>query len=513
MTLVVKHSVVTGAPADSTALVDGPAWDANHALTGTADSSQLNGNVVQAVTNDTNINGSILAQTLTLSWSGTLAAGRLNANVVQAVINDTNIQGSISAQTLTFSWAGTLAASRGGFGADVSAQSGVPLFSTGVPTFTGTTGSGNFVRATSPTLVTPALGTPASGVLTNCTAFTLTTTGTSGAATYSAGTLNIPQYAGGVTSVNGQTGALVIPVLPGGRLTLTSGTPVMVTSVSGATTVYYTAYAGSYVPIYDGTNFIPTLITGNEISLVTTDATKSPAAVAATSYYDVFVWNDSGTLRVSRGPAWTNSTTRSAGTALTLVNGIYLNSLSITNGPAASRGTYVGTIGSNGSSTIDFIYPAVSTNGTAGVFNVWNCYNRVDVAGVCGMSAVSWTYNVANTWRAQNASTTFNISLLRGLNEDGISVNLLAQSQPPSGVNCACGIGLDSTTAATGRMMYVQSSATQLLNMTAYYDGPPGLGFHTFYALEQINAATVSTFYGSGGVNYIQTGLGIRFRA
>lgn len=37
------------------------------------------------------------------------------------------------------------------------------------------TGSGGLVRATSPTLVTPALGTPASGVLTNCTGLPLTT--------------------------------------------------------------------------------------------------------------------------------------------------------------------------------------------------------------------------------------------------------------------------------------------------------------------------------------------------
>ena len=37
------------------------------------------------------------------------------------------------------------------------------------------TGSGGFVRATSPTLVTPNLGTPASGTLTNCTGLPLTT--------------------------------------------------------------------------------------------------------------------------------------------------------------------------------------------------------------------------------------------------------------------------------------------------------------------------------------------------
>jgi hypothetical protein len=497
MTLTVTHASLTGAAANPDVLVDGPKWDANHTITGSVDATQM-----PALTGDVTTSAGSTATTLATVNSNVGTFGSAT-QTVQVTFNAKGLATAASNVTVT------------------PAIGSVTGLGTGVSTFLATPSSANLRAALTDEVGTGAayfvggaLGTPASGTLTSCTAFTLTTTGTSGAATYSAGTLNIPQYAGGgVTSLNGQTGALIIPVLPGGRLTLTSGTPVMVSSVAGATTVYYTAYAGSYVPVYDGTNFVPTLITGGEISLATTDATKSPAAVAATSYYDVFVWSDSGTLRVSRGPAWTNATTRSAGTALTLVNGIYLNSVSITNGPAASRGTYVGTIGSNGSSTIDFIYPAISTSGTAGVFNVWNCYNRVDVAGVCGMSAVSWTYNVANVWRAQKASTTFNISVLRGLDEDGVSVNLLAQAQPPSGVNCACGIGLDSTTAATGRMMYVQSSVTQLLNMPAYYDGPPGLGFHTFYALELIDTATSSTFYGSGGVNYVQTGLGIRFRA
>ena len=43
----------------------------------------------------------------------------------------------------------------------------VPLATSGQPT-NGSTGSGNVVLATSPTLVTPLLGTPTSGVLTNC---------------------------------------------------------------------------------------------------------------------------------------------------------------------------------------------------------------------------------------------------------------------------------------------------------------------------------------------------------
>lgn len=53
---------------------------------------------------------------LTLGWSGTLAAARLNSNVVQAVSNDTNVTGSIAAQNLTLGWSGQLGITRGGTG-------------------------------------------------------------------------------------------------------------------------------------------------------------------------------------------------------------------------------------------------------------------------------------------------------------------------------------------------------------------------------------------------------------
>src|ERR1039457_5021229 len=73
----------------------------------------------------------------------------------------------------------------GGFGAPVTfgalATSGFP--GSGIPNSTGsawgasytTTGSGNVVLATSPTLVTPALGIPSSGTLTNATGLPLST--------------------------------------------------------------------------------------------------------------------------------------------------------------------------------------------------------------------------------------------------------------------------------------------------------------------------------------------------
>ena len=41
---------------------------------------------------------------------------------------------------------------------------------------------------------------------------------------------------------------------PQGRLTLQTGTPVMTTTQSAKTTIFYTPYVGNKTPIYDGTN-------------------------------------------------------------------------------------------------------------------------------------------------------------------------------------------------------------------------------------------------------------------
>lgn len=99
--------------------------------TGTLASGRLNSNVVQGVTNDTNITGSISTQNLTLGWSGTLASGRLNSNVVQSVANDTNVTGSITAQALTLGWTGQLAIARGGTGLSSFTAGDLPYYATG----------------------------------------------------------------------------------------------------------------------------------------------------------------------------------------------------------------------------------------------------------------------------------------------------------------------------------------------------------------------------------------------
>ena len=70
------------------------------------------------------------ATSLTMGWTGTLAAARLNSNVVQGVTNDTNVTGSISAQNLTLGWTGQLGLPRGGLNASLTASNGGIFYST-----------------------------------------------------------------------------------------------------------------------------------------------------------------------------------------------------------------------------------------------------------------------------------------------------------------------------------------------------------------------------------------------
>nr|WP_301293827.1 DUF2793 domain-containing protein [Nitrobacter winogradskyi] len=274
---------------------------------------------------------------------------------------------------------------------------------------------------------------------------------------------------------------------PQGRLTLQSGVPVMTTAQSSKTTLYYTPYVGNQIPIYDGTKAVPTNF--SELSTTTTDTTHNPAAIGAGEVHDWFVWNDGGTLRLCHGPAWSNSTTRSAGTALTRVSaGILVNAVAITSGPGSLQGTYVGTTTVNSISQFNFLPGTSASGGGFGYIGLWNAYNRRPAHFFVRDSTTNWSYTTA-AWRAANNSTANSIAFVRGLDEDGVEALYSLLAFATSGAaQIGIGIGLDETNAiaanATSFVSYYSLGGNNQGPGVATYSGHPGIGYHYLQAIE-----------------------------
>lgn len=310
----------------------------------------------------------------------------------------------------------------------------------------------------------------------------------------------------GITLVKGTNTQLaaamdLLTILPGGRLTLTTAVPVTTADVTGATTVYYTPHRHNRIAVYDGTRWL--WRTFSELSQATTDATKSPAAVAASKVYDVFVWLDGSTMRATRGPLWDSDTSRGTGAGkseLEFFEGRWVNAQAITNGPAARRGLYVGTIASDASSQI---------NDSLAKRDVWNTYWRVPRAMKVVDTTDSWNYTTA-TFRQARATTSNQLEYVVGLSEDRVEARVLAMATNSGGITVTTvGIGVDSTSVNSAIIFGGIAGNTSFnpFSNHADYRGTPGIGRHSLVWLEWSTASGTTTWYGDNNSVATQGGI------
>ena len=138
-------------------------------------------------------------------------------------------------------------------------STGVSGLATGVATFLATpssanlaaavtdeTGTGALVFATSPTFVTPLLGTPTSGTLTNCTGLPIST-GVSGLATGVATFLATPSSANLAAAITDETGTGALVFAGSPTFTTQITTPTVITTGAANTQKQYTANSGASV--------------------------------------------------------------------------------------------------------------------------------------------------------------------------------------------------------------------------------------------------------------------------
>ena len=274
--------------------------------------------------------------------------------------------------------------------------------------------------------------------------------------------------------------------LVGGRLTLTSGTSVTTADVTAAGTLYYAIHEHDKIALYDGTRWKMYTFTERSLALTVTSGKN----------YDVFLYDNAGTLTLELSAAWTTDVARAD--ALTTVDGVRVKS-------GATTRRYLGTIRASGTNTVDDSgYPAA---GTTPKRFVWNAYNRVRRAMVAKDSTDSWTYN-STTYRSANASNTNRLEFVQGLDEDAVEAMVLVFMSGGTGGGGTVGIDLDGTTGNDSQTYgETQDTANAAVNVS-HYDANVGIGYHFLQWVEAMRTSANATFYGDGAVpTFVQSAI------
>lgn len=257
--------------------------------------------------------------------------------------------------------------------------------------------------------------------------------------------------------------------IPNARLSLSSNTSITTSDVTAATSVYYTPlYGSSFSILLDDGNGRKVYRSSNKIS-------ASLSGLTANKNYDVFVYDNSGTLTLEL-LAWSTDAVRA--TALTnSVLGFLVKTGSITR-------RYVGTIRITGTTG--------QCEDSATKRYLWNLYNRRERLLSKIMSG-TWSYTTT-AWRQANADAANKVEFVVGLIEDVVKFN---HSCDATGT-VFIGIGFNQVATANSPSRSQNNNSLGVeMTLRSSFNSTPVLGYNYAAAME----------YGGTGGNFDPTSI------
>jgi hypothetical protein len=301
--------------------------------------------------------------------------------------------------------------------------------------------------------------------------------------------------------------------LPQGRLTLATGVPLPTSDIVGATSIYYTPALGSKLSIWDGTQFLTYEFT--ELTLpLDANSGHSNYHIAGLNY-DLFAFNDAGTIRLGTGPRWGvgavpgSTTARGSGagsTELETKKGILTNKNVMNIRYGANSGDVV-TVPANKATFLGSVTPSADGQATDSADRrlLSNAYNTALRPVRRTDAAATVVYSTA-ALAVVNGDTNNRVEVLFCLGGMTASIKASALVASSSATIRTVDMGIGSTASAflTGSLKARSNVSSTVSSIpTASFDGVAGMGLRPFYWIYVGAGTDTQTWYLNGTLDQV----------